>query len=233
MKIVRAIRLGRIVPRKPTTTKPDFFNLWSTPASDHPPPLPAPKVPLPGHAESYNPPEEYLPTPDETATWEKADPEDRDRNFLPRKHSSLRLVPGYDQFIQERFSRLLDLYLAPRVQRKKLNIDPSSLLPSLPSPETLKPFPVFELLRHEHATRVRAIAVSPDGVWVASGDETGVVRVWETIVGREAARCKFDGKVGSIAWCPRDDVDFFVVGVYVRSAVFAQRFETERIFVQR
>lgn len=214
MKIVRAIRQGRILPRKPTTTKPDYYNLWSAPASAHPPPLPAPKVSLPGHAESYNPPEEYLPTPDEKANWEKAEPEDRDRNFLPQQFGALRLVPGYDRFIQERFSRLLDLYLAPRIQRKKLNIDPESLLPSLPSPAELKPFPTFELLNHEHGKeRVRAMAVSPDGVWVASGDESGVVRVWETTVGREAGRYRFSGKVGAIAWCPREDVDFFVVGM--------------------
>ena len=218
MKIVRAIRQGRIVPRKPTTTKPQIFDLWGTPSSEHPPPLPAPKVSLPGHAESYNPPEEYLPTPDEAETWKNTEKEDRDRNFLPQKYGSLRLVPGYGEFIQERFSRLLDLYLAPRVQRKKLNIDPESLLPSLPAPETLKPFPTFELLRYSASSkkgrsRVRAVATSPDGVWVVSGDEDGYVRVWETTVGREAAMWKFAGKIGSIAWCPRDDVDFFAVGM--------------------
>ena len=34
-------------------------------------------------------------------------------------------------------------------------------------------------------------------------------------MGREAARYKFEGNVRSIAY-PRDDVDFFVVGGYVR-----------------
>ena len=32
--------------------------------------IPAPKVKLPGHEESYNPPEEYLPTEEERAKWE-------------------------------------------------------------------------------------------------------------------------------------------------------------------
>ena len=217
MKIVRAIRQGRILPRKPTSTQPQFYQLWATPASDHPPPLPAPKLPLPTNAESYNPPAEYLPTPEEKAAWEATDKEDRERNFLPQKYNALRLVPGYDQFIQERFSRLLDLYLAPRVQRKKLNIDPDSLLPQLPSPQSLKPFPVFELLRQEHGSKVRCAAVSPDGIWVASGDENGLVKVWETSVGREAARYQFETRIGSIAWCPRDDVNFFVVGMLVSS----------------
>lgn len=45
------------------------------------------------------------------------DPVERKLNFLPQKFSSLRTVPAYDRFIQERFERCLDLYLCPR-QRK-------------------------------------------------------------------------------------------------------------------
>ncbi|KDQ17161.1 hypothetical protein BOTBODRAFT_53335 [Botryobasidium botryosum FD-172 SS1] len=213
MKIVRAIRQGRIIPNKPKTTKPQFYALWATPSSDHPPPLPAPKPRLPTNAESYNPPAEYLPTPEEKAQWEEAEKEDRERDFLPQKYSSLRLVPGYQNFIQERFSRLLDLYLAPRIQRKRLNIDPDSLIPSLPSPQSLKPFPIFEAHRYEGTHRARCVSASPDGAWVVSGDEDGVVRVWETAVGREAMRWKFESKIGSVAWCPRTDVSFIAVGV--------------------
>ncbi len=99
--------------------------------------IPAPKLPLPGHAESYNPPPEYLPTPvmktmmmmaflyvhivihssvnpyplphnhqttprcpptnhkpsqEEARAWEEMEPEERPRNFLPRKFDSLRQV---------------------------------------------------------------------------------------------------------------------------------------------
>ena len=39
--------------------------------------LPAPKMTLPGNAESYNPPEEYLFTDAEREAWEKMDPTDR------------------------------------------------------------------------------------------------------------------------------------------------------------
>ncbi|KAG8932214.1 Ribosome biogenesis protein erb1 [Tulasnella sp. 418] len=214
MKIVRAIRQGRIVPNKPKATKPQFYALWSTPASDHPPPLSAPKVRLPTNAESYNPPEEYLPDEEEKKEWEETEKEDRARNFLPKKYPALRLVPAYDQFIQERFERLLDLYLAPRVQRKRLNIDPESLLPSLPSPQSLKPFPVFEGLRMgDQQRRFRCLSVSPDGLWIAAGDEAGIVRVYETALGREAARWDLKTKIGAIEWCPKLDVCFFLVGV--------------------
>ncbi|KAG9104042.1 Ribosome biogenesis protein erb1 [Ceratobasidium sp. 370] len=216
MKIVRAIRAGRILPRKPTRSEsaPRFYSLWSAPASDHPAPLPAPKPALPTTTESYNPPEEYLPTEEETAEFHKTEKQDRERNFLPQKYGALRLVPAYPQFAQERFDRLLDLYLAPRVQRTKLNIDPNSLIPSLPSPASLRPFPTHEAARCEGAAaRVRCVSVSPDGAWVLTGDEGGVVRLWEMLVGREAARWVFEGKIGAIAWCPRTDASFFAVGV--------------------
>jgi ribosome biogenesis protein ERB1 len=216
MKIVRAIRQGRIIPAKPTTASraPQFFALWAdAPASAVPSQLPAPKVRLPTHAESYNPPEEYVPTPAERAAWEAAAPEDRARDFLPRKHGALRLVPGHARFVHERFARQLDLYLAPRVQRARLRLDPESLVPKLPSPASLRPFPAYRALTLAHGARVRALAASPDGAWAASADEAGVVSLWEVLVGREVKRWTFAGKVGALAWCPRADVACLAVGV--------------------
>ncbi|KAH9062080.1 BOP1NT-domain-containing protein [Lactarius vividus] len=215
MKIVRAIRQGRILPSKPKTTssQPQFYAIWNDePPSSHVP-LPAPKPHLPTHSESYNPPEEYLPTKEERKEWEATDKEDRERDYLPQKYSALRLVPAYDQFIQERFGRQLDLYLAPRIQRKKLNIDPDSLIPKLPSPNTLRPFPNYKSLGFAHLRgRVRCVSISPDGAWVVSADDEGVVCLWEVIVGREVKRWTLDQKVGAVEWCPRTDVSFFVVG---------------------
>ncbi|KAJ8515963.1 hypothetical protein ONZ45_g6649 [Pleurotus djamor] len=216
MKIVRAIRQGRILPNKPKTadSKFQFYSIWSEQSSSEQPPLPAPKPLLPTNSESYNPPEEYLPTDAEKAEWESLDPEDRERDYLPQKYSSLRLVPGYDQFIKERFNRQLDLYLAPRIQRKKLNIDPNNLIPKLPSPSSLKPFPNYKSLKvtHPHG-RVRALSISPDGAWAVSGDEDGIVSLWEVNVGKEVKRWKFDSKIGALEWSPRSDATFFVVGV--------------------
>lgn len=56
------------------------------------------------------------PSPQRLA-WEQQEPGDRKLNFLPHKFPSLRAVPAYGRFIQERFERCLDLYLCPR-QRK-------------------------------------------------------------------------------------------------------------------
>ena len=215
LKIVRAIRQGRILPSKPKNTSKFIpYAIWSEPSTSHPPPLPAPKRHLPTNAESYNPPQEYLPTEEESRIWRNLDPEDRERDYLPQKYTSLRLVPAFDSFIKERFNRQLDLYLAPRVQRVKLNIDPSTLIPKLPSPNSLKPFPNYRsiCLRHSHG-RARCVSLSPDGAWAVSGGDEGFVSLWELTVGREVRKWKFEGKIGAVSWCPRTDVSYFVVAV--------------------
>jgi ribosome biogenesis protein ERB1 len=71
---------------------------------------------LPGHEESYNPPPEYLFTDKEKKEWERATAEGHRRKlpYIPQKYAALRKVPAWPAFIQERFERCLDLYLAPR-----------------------------------------------------------------------------------------------------------------------
>ena len=163
--------------------------------------IPAPKPKLPGHAESYNPPKEYLPTEvratggggsgqadgvrragsqahhiavvilcvfplgfpelpsppvpqEEQASWELLDPEDRPK-FVPQAFDSLRHVPMYTAFIKEIFERCLDLYLCPRIRKKRMHIDPESLVPQLPKPRDLMPFPTTLAIRFTgHAGKV-------------------------------------------------------------------------------
>lgn len=233
MKIVRAIRQGKIVkkpPPKPRTLTASY-DIWSSdppvqgevkpPGTQH---IPAPKLKLPEHAESYNPPAEYLPADEEKKEWEEQDPEDREKNYLPSKYSSLRLVPGWANFIKERFERCLDLYLAPRVMKQRLNIDPDSLIPKLPSPKDLRPFPTkIGVVYEGHTARIRAISVDPSGMWVATGSDDGTVRVWEIRTGREVWKWSYphseDDVVYAMAWNPVKDVGLLaaVVGdtVYI------------------
>lgn len=82
--------------------------------------LPAPKIPLPVHAESYNPPPEYIFDEDEQRNWEKTEPEKRRIDFLPQKYDSLRKVPFYENFYKEQIDRCMDLYLAPRKAKKRV-----------------------------------------------------------------------------------------------------------------
>jgi ribosome biogenesis protein ERB1 len=177
MKIVRAIRRGAIVPRDPsksTATATPFYNLWDDnkdeQRSDHPMHVPAPKMRLPVTQESYNPPEEYLFTPEEQARWDALDPEDRRPKYIPQKFSSLRSVPAYENFVRERFERCLDLYLCPRVRKTRIHVDPESLIPKLPSPKDLKPFPTTETITYKgHSGRIRCFNMDPTGQWVISG----------------------------------------------------------------
>lgn len=221
MKIVRAIREGRIVSDKSKTDikqQPVFYDIWSDISAkphDHIMHIPAPKIPLPTHDESYNPPEEYLPSQDEINKWNNTSPEDREKKYLPTKYKSLRLVPAYNQFIQERFERCLDLYLAPRVRKNRLNIDPDSLIPKLPLPEDLRPFPTrCSIIYKNHEGRVRSISVDPTGLWLASGGDDGIIRVWEIVTGKEMWNFKCndnDGPIDSVAWRPIENSGIILV----------------------
>ena len=72
--------------------------------------------------------------------WESLadEPYKRKLNFLPKKHDCLRKVPMYERFINERFERCLDLYLAPRARKMRLTIQPEDLVPQLPKPHDLQ-----------------------------------------------------------------------------------------------
>jgi ribosome biogenesis protein ERB1 len=57
------------------------------------------------------------------------------------------------------------------------------------------------------------VAISPDDEWAISGDETGVVSLWEVSTGHQTATWRFDQKIGSLTWCPKKDISFFLVGL--------------------
>lgn len=93
---------------------------------------------------------------------------------------------SYDNLVLERFERCMDLYLLPRLRKKKLDIDPESLLPQLPKPEELRPFPTQVGITYEgHSNRVRSISVSKNGQYLASCDEEGLLIVWDVDTGRK------------------------------------------------
>ena len=216
MKIVRAIREGRIQPYRPPEEEQDQdeevqdYDIWANEQArpDHAMHMPAPRLPPPGFDESYHPPAEYLPDEDEKKAWEETDPEDREKDFLPRDHDSLRRAPGYEQFVKEKFDRCLDLYLAPRVRRTKMNIDPESLLPKLPNPDELQPFPSScATLFSGHDGKVRTLAVDSTGSFLASGGDDGTVRVWELLTGRQLWSVKLEdgAPVYVVRWRPVKD----------------------------
>ena len=231
MKIVRAIRQGKIVRKPPPKPRAQTasYDIWSSdppttkiqqdvkiPTTQR---IPAPKLKLPEHDESYNPPAEYLPTEEERKEWEDLDEEDRERNYLSKKYGSLRLVPAWAEFVKERFERCLDLYLAPRVQKNRLNIDPDSLIPKLPSPRDLRPFPTrIGVVYEGHTGWIRATSIDPTGLWVATGSDDGSVRVWELATGREIWKWMYphhgqDDVVYAMNWNPVKEIGVLVVAV--------------------
>jgi ribosome biogenesis protein ERB1 len=214
MKIVAGIKSGRIKINEEKQPKPEAFLLWgddNTTGEDSnrkgPPRLPPPKPELPGHAASYNPPKEYLPSEEEKKEWLEMDPEDRPQEFMPQGFDSLRLVPRYDQLCKERFDRCLDLHMAPRAKLNKLNINPDSLLPRLPSVTELKPFPnaVCVTYKGVHEGRVRALSTCPSAQWLVSGGEDGKVALWEVLTGRCVSTLAFDEPITALKWNPRSD----------------------------
>ncbi|SCU96498.1 LANO_0E13652g1_1 [Lachancea nothofagi CBS 11611] len=218
MKIVRAIREGRIIPpnklkeMRAQEEEARDYDLWgaSNEMDDHVMNLRAPKLPPPTNEESYNPPEEYLMSKEEKDEWEKLEPSEREKNFIPQKYGALRKVPGYGESVRERFERSLDLYLAPRVRKNKLNIDPESLIPELPSPKDLRPFPTrCSTIYRGHEGRIRTLSIDPSGLWLATGSDDGTVRIWEILSGREVYKVEIvdtkenkDDNVDVVEWNP-------------------------------
>ncbi|XP_077404507.1 ribosome biogenesis protein bop1 [Vanacampus margaritifer] len=218
-KLVHAIKMGWIKPRRERDDGSGrYFDLWgkedSSLLAQHRMHLPAPKTPLPGHHESYNPPPEYLFTEEERDLWEQQDPADRKLPLAPVKFSSLRQVPAFPRFIHERFERCLDLYLCPRQRKMRVNVDPEDLIPKLPKPKDLQPFPTTQSLVYRgHSGLVRSISVSPSGQWLASGSDDGSVRLWEVSSSRCVKVLQVGGAVKGVSWNPNPCVCLLAVAL--------------------
>jgi len=231
-KMVHAIKMGWMKPRGDKKKEYDpmeearrsFYMLWKT--DDQPEEMrrikdiiPAPKMRLPGHAESYNPPPEYLMTDKEKERWEEQaeEPYKRKYSFIPQKYNSLRKVPAFKSFINERFERCLDLYLAPRARKERLTIQPEDLVPQLPDPKDLQPFPqVCALTYKGHKNRIRSLSVElPRGQFFASGGDDGTVRIWEVQTGYCHKVFNFGANVvvHCVAWCPNASLSLLAVAV--------------------
>ena len=93
--------------------KSDFYMIWNDDKADilsesyyHKYHLPAPKIALPGHEESYNPPPEYILTEEELKQREESGEDEKQGAFIPKGHECLRHVGGYENFVKERFRKV-------------------------------------------------------------------------------------------------------------------------------
>jgi ribosome biogenesis protein ERB1 len=139
---------------------------------------------------------------------------DRPFNFTPKKFDALRKVPLYEDLVREHFERCLDLYMCPRMTRKKMNVtDPNTLIPELPSPSDLKPFPTTISIEFKfHKSCVRSISVSHCGRYLASGDEDHNVVIWDIKSSRVLRKYKFPNAViDCLEWCPSESKSLLAV----------------------
>ena len=185
--MVHAIKMGWIKPKEPkdkSVERHKFYLMWDADDKSEDvrrleDPIPAPKPRLPGHEESYNPPPEYAFNEKEIEEWNKQKdaPYKRKYPFVPQRYSSLRSVPAYSRFARERFVRCLDLYLCPRTKKMRLTIQPEDLVPQLPKPKDLQPFPtICSMIFKGHTGLVRCVTHDPSGQFIASGSDDQTVK---------------------------------------------------------
>ncbi|CAL7948898.1 unnamed protein product [Xylocopa violacea] len=225
-KLVHALKMGWIKSsaelekeKQQKKNEPQFYMLWQSDDQaeemrrihKH---IPPPKRHLPGHAESYNPPPEYLFDKRELKEWNKLQttPWKRKLHFIPQKYNSLREVPAYPKYIKERFQRCLDLYLCPRALKMRLTIEPEALVPQLPSPKDLQPFPTtMSMIFKGHLDMVRSITAEPMGQYIASGGDDMNLKIWEVATGRCVKSVPCGGIIRSVAWCPNQSLSLIAV----------------------
>ncbi|XP_053672587.1 ribosome biogenesis protein BOP1 homolog isoform X2 [Anopheles nili] len=224
-KYVHAIKMGWLKTRaekkrlEAARRATKFYMLWESDHGkeemrrihDH---VAAPKRALPGHAESYNPPPEYLFDEKEMAEWKKhaSQPWKRKRHFVPRQYNSLREVPAYSKFVKERFLRCLDLYLCPRSRRTRIAVGPEYLIPKLPSPRDLQPFPTLQnLIYTGHTDMIRCMSVEPKGEYLVTGSDDKTVKIWEISTARCIRTIPTGDIIRSVAWCPNSKISLVAV----------------------
>lgn len=199
IRLVRSIlrRQGQKELNSQKTTEADF-DIWEQPNSDQVGRrvrhfLPPPKKPLPSHEESYRPPPEFLLNEEEKSKRREND------EFLPETYDFLRHVPVSTALIREHFERCLELYRAPRMRKRRTKIDPETLLPKLPSPETLRPFPDSRIASFgPHSDTILSVSLHSSGQWLASSCQDGSVVIWEIATGVCRVKIDFREKLESM-----------------------------------
>ncbi|KAJ8529773.1 hypothetical protein K7X08_036608 [Anisodus acutangulus] len=217
VQYVRAIRNGLLKFDEKPKEEPSAYLLWGDDSSAIDRQglayIPAPKPKLPGHEESYNPSLEYIPTQEEINSYQLMYEEDQPK-FIPKRFTSLRNVPAYEKAVNENFGRCLDLYLCPRARKKRINIDPESLKPKLPSRKDLRPYPTSCYLEYKgHKGPVVSISTESTGQWIASGSSDGTVRIWEVETGRCIRIWELGESVRHVSWNPMPERPILAVCV--------------------
>lgn len=82
-------------------------------------------------------------------------------------------------------------------------IDPNVLLPKLPNPRDLQPFPTAVSVEYVgHSSAVTCLSCDPTGQWLATGADDKTVRFWEVNTGRCMKVVQCDDVINAVQWCP-------------------------------
>lgn len=171
-KIVHALKMGWLKPKSEKVKKDpvlEFFKDVDDTWQYQPelklqlPKLPAPRIALPTHESSFNPPKEYLDKEQETP-------------------KNLRNLESSEDLIKESFERLMSLYLAPRVEKKKIHMRPEDLIEKLPDINELKPFPTRVIIKADTGfSLITSVSFSHDDLYFAVADQFCNVAVYYTL----------------------------------------------------
>uniref|UniRef100_A0A2P2I0S7 Ribosome biogenesis protein BOP1 homolog n=2 Tax=Hirondellea gigas TaxID=1518452 RepID=A0A2P2I0S7_9CRUS len=170
----------------------------------------APPARLPTNNSSYNPPPEFLMNAKQLE-WIERNKNGHQRKLLlarlPTKYDSLRKVPNHFTYVMDIFNRCLDLYMSSRFAYKRVKGHSKDLLPDLPRPRDLRPYPTKEcLLFTGHRSIVRAITIHPLGKIMATGSDDHTIKIWEVSTSRCLHTLSVGDAVHSLAWNPNTRV---------------------------
>lgn len=94
----------------------------------------------------------------------------------------------------------------------KLQIEPEDLLPKLPSPKDLQPFPSVLCVEYKgHKDMVRTMSTDPLGQYLLTGSDDGTVKIWEVQTGRCLRTVRMGDVVRSVEWNPNKNLGLVAV----------------------
>lgn len=175
-KIVYAMKMGWFKPPPPIVKRnpiKEFFDTaydtWASVKDNvdkRLPTLAPPKLNMPTHEDSFNPPPEYMENP-------KPAPK------------NLRGLQNDGQLLKQNFERLMSLYLAPRVMKKKIHMRPEDLVEDLPDLQEMRPYPAKVAINIDtKSENLKSLSFSSNDVYFAVADDFGNVRVYHTMTSR-------------------------------------------------
>ncbi len=175
----------------------------------------APKRELPDTEFSYNPPDNYA----------ESNPSDI------KQFDALRRIPKYGKLLEENYERCCDLVMSSRFVKKKTDMKIEDILPSLPKPEELKPFPTKEnILYKGHNSFVNALVCDPTGKFLVSGDHGGEVFFWDVLTGKSIKKIDvadhilnidYNQTLNLVTVCGKEKI-FFILPPFLEKKVKAE-----------